>query len=274
MKINIVFGATGLVGKEFYTLNKKNNFYYSSRSKFKDFIQWDLDKNLSDFPIKKVDRCFFFSSPRIIKKNFRNKSFKKEFYWIRNVVKNILINKMIYVSSSSVFYKKKNQISREKIKCENFLLKNRKKFKFLQIWRPFNLIGENMGETDHIHNILFKEIFEKKKNIVKLNISSKEERGYSDVNDFVKILYAKSKKNTSFVINYGNKDTIDFLRVSNIYTNFYYKIFKKRTKVIFKSNIKKIVSINLLKKNIIFFKKKSFLVLKKYLNRKLNEKKM
>lgn len=274
MKINVVFGATGLVGKEFYKLTKKNNFYYSSRSKFRDFIQWNLDKNLSDFPFKKVDRCFFFSSPRIIKKNFRNKSFKKEFYWIRNVVKNILINKMIYISSSSVFYKKKNQISDEKIKCENFLLKNKKKFKFLQIWRPFNLIGENMGETDHIHNILFKEIFKKKKNIVKLNISSKEERGYSDVNDFVKILYAKSKKNTSFVKNYGNKDTIDFLRVSKIYTNLYYKIFKKKTKVIFKSNIKKIVSINFLKKNLIFFKKKSSLVLKKYLNKKLNEKKM
>ena len=63
MKINIVFGATGLVGKEFYTLNKKNNFYYSSRSKFKDSIRWNLDKNLSDFPIKKVDRCFFFQAP-------------------------------------------------------------------------------------------------------------------------------------------------------------------------------------------------------------------
>ena len=131
-----------------------------------------------------------------------------------------------------------------------------------------------MGETDHIHNILFKEIFKKKKNIVRLNVSSKEERGYSDVNDFVKILYAKSKKNTSFLKSYGNKDTINFLRVSNIYTNVYYKVFKKKTKVVFKSNIKKIVSINLLKKNVIFFKKKSFLVLKKYLNRKLNEKKM
>jgi len=131
-----------------------------------------------------------------------------------------------------------------------------------------------MGETDHIHNILYREIFEKKKNIVKLNISAKEERGYSDVNDFVKILYAKSKKNMSFLKNYGNKDTIDFLRISNIYTYSYYKIFRKRTKVIFKSNIKKIVSINSVKKNVIFFKKKSFSVLKKYLNRKLNEKKM
>lgn len=274
MKVNIVFGVTGLVGKQFYNLYKKNNFYFSSRSKFKDSIQWNLDKNLSDFPIKKVDKCFFFSSPRILKKNFHNKSFKKEINWVRNVVKNITINKMIYVSSPSIFYKKKNQISREKIKCENFLLKNRNTFNSLQIWRPFNLIGNNMGESDHLHNILFKEVFKKNKETIKLNVSSTEERGYSDINDFVKILYTESKKNVSFVKNYGNKDTIDILGVSNIYANAYYKIFKKKIKVIFKDSIKNIISINLLKKNVIFSKKKSSLVLRKYLNRKLNETKV
>ena len=216
---------------------------------------------------------FFFSSPRIIKKNFRNKSFRKEFYWIRNVVKNILINKMIYISSSSVFYKKKNQISREKIKCENFLLKNRKKFKFLQIWRPFNLIGIKYYKSDHFHNILFRKMFieNRKRSIFHGNLN--DSRAYASVHNFAKTLNYFSNKNLSFVKDFGNIDLIKIEDILKIFNKYYKKINKKFFKYKF---LKKKNNTNVIKENKsnICINTDSKRIFRQYLKKSLNVNKL
>ena len=60
---NLVFGSTGLIGKAFYKLNYKDKFFlYSSTKKKKENIHWNLNKDLKDFPIKKVKNCFFLQA--------------------------------------------------------------------------------------------------------------------------------------------------------------------------------------------------------------------
>ena len=76
---------------------------------------------------------------------------------------NIKINKLIFISSSSVYYEKKHIIGSVKLKCENFILKKKHLFQNYQIWRPFNLVGEKYVKSDHFHNHLFREMFLKKK---------------------------------------------------------------------------------------------------------------
>ena len=171
MKKNIIFGASGLIGKSFYNLlNKKNNFFFFSKSdqKFKTF---DLNKNLKKFPIKEVDICFFCASPRINQHNLRKNLFNQEYTWLENVISNIKINKLIYLSSSSVYYHSNHKIGKIKKKCENYIIKNKNKFLNYQIWRPFNLVGKSYVNSDHFHNYLFKQMFvKKKKNLIFLAI--------------------------------------------------------------------------------------------------------
>ena len=106
---------------------------------------------------------FFFSSPRIKKKNFTENNFKKEFLWLKKIIKNIKIKKLIYLSSSSVYYDKNHMIGSTKINCEKYILKNKRLFEYYQIWRPFNLISERYVNSDHFHNFLFRIMFIKKK---------------------------------------------------------------------------------------------------------------
>ena len=108
MKKNIVFGASGLIGLAFHNLVKKNkNFIFFSKSDNR-FQKINLNSKLKKFPFDNVNNCYFFASPRILKKNFDNKSFKNELNWLKKIISKIKINKLIYISSSSVYYKKKS----------------------------------------------------------------------------------------------------------------------------------------------------------------------
>ena len=112
---NLVFGSTGLVGKAFYRLSYKKNFtIYSSSKDNKNNIKWDLNKDLKDFPVKKIKNCFFFASPRILNKNFKKNKFKNEYNWLKNVIRNIQIENIVYISSSSVYYNKNHKIGKTK----------------------------------------------------------------------------------------------------------------------------------------------------------------
>ena len=266
-----IFGSSGLVGNSFYKYfgKKKNYVFFSNRDK--RFIKINLDKAIPKkyLVTKKID-IFFFSSPYFIKKNNKISIIKKEYRWLEKIINSFKINKLIYLSSPSVFYDK-SSIGKIKKLCENLILKS--KINYHQIWRPYNLVGENKYLSDHFHNTALKEIFFKKKKSYKFYGSSKDIRGYTDVNDFTKVLYKHSTKNKSFVMNYGNCNEITTLEVIKLYNNvlkkkenrIFYPIFK--SKKINRSIIKKT-------KNSILSKKSSRRVLNKYLKIILNEKKM
>ena len=70
MKKNVVLGGSGLVGCSFRELVKENKKYiFFSKNKSKGFKRFNLDSSIKNFFYKEVDICFFFSSPRIFKKN-------------------------------------------------------------------------------------------------------------------------------------------------------------------------------------------------------------
>ncbi len=272
MKINIIFGYSGSVGHSVYKiLKEKKNYLFSSRSKSKGTQKWNLNNNLKNFPVKKVNTCFFFSSPRILKKNFKQKIFDKEYLWLKNVISNIKINKIIYLSSSSVYYKNKHIIGNVKKKCERYIIKNKNKFVNYQIWRPFNLIPSDYIDNDHFHNFLFKKMFKQKKIMHTFTGNQFDKRGYSSVDDFSKLLLSFSKKNESFIKDYGNKNLVTIQEIINLFNQYYFKKNKKFFIANF-SNKKKNVSYIKLKKNSVYSSKKSIIVIKKYLTKSLNEK--
>ena len=273
MKKNIVFGSSGLVGTAFYNLlkNKKNFIFYSKNDP--RFHKFNLNTDIKNFPFKNIDCFYFFSSPRILKKNFINNNFKLEFEWLKKIVLNIKINKLIYISSSSVYYKKNHIIGSVKLKCENFIQKKKHLFSNYQIWRPFNLIGNKYVNSDHFHNHLFKEMFLKKKKSTVFSGNLSDKRGYADVNHFVKILYKQSLNNDTFIKNYGNKDLVSILEILNLFNSYYLKINKKLFRSVFKSKKANINRVRV-NKNTIFYKKKSLTVLKEYLTKSINEKKV
>ncbi len=263
---NLVFGSTGLIGKAFYKLNyKENSFLYSSTKHNKRNIYWNLNKDLKHFPIKKVKNCFFFASPRILKKNFDNDKFKDEYYWLKNVIKNIKIENFIYVSSSSIYYKKNHKIGKVKKLCETLILKNKKLFKNYQIWRPFNLVGNDPEYSEHFHIILFNLIFKKKITTYEFHGNGLDERGYSDVNDFVKKLLSFSKRKLSFIMDYGNKDQITINDMIILYNKYYYKKYQKKLIPLFLSNKKNINIISSIKKKCIYYSGKSTSVINNFL---------
>ena len=274
MKINLVFGSSGTIGLSLYkTINNQKNIVFYSNKKFKKFKKWNLNKSLRNFPIKNIENCYFLASPRILNKNFKKKVFSQEISWLKNVIKNLKIKKLIYLSSSSVYYNKNHIIGSAKRKCEKIIINNSKKFQNYQIWRPFNLVGYNHIYSDHFYNLLYKKMFIRKQNKSDFFGSSNDLRGFSDVNDFVKILLKFSSNNITFIKDYGNLDLISCADIVKLFNKYYFKINKKKFIVKFKSQKKNINGIKI-KKNNIYYKKKSIKVLENYLKSRLSEKKM
>ena len=169
---------------------------------------------------------FLFSSPRILKKILNKKFSLKEYLWLKNVISNIKINKIIYLSSSSVYYKNKHIIGNVKKKCERYILKNKNKFVNYQIWRPFNLIPSNYIDNDHFHNFLFKKMFKQKKLCTLLLVINLIKRIFF-CDDFSKLLLSFSKKNESFIKDYGNKNLVTIQEIINLFNKYYFKKNKK-----------------------------------------------
>jgi len=271
---NLVFGFSGTVGYSFYKLVKNNkNYIFSSKNKSKNFCKWNLNKSLKKFPVREVKTCYFFSSPRILKKNMKKKIFEEEYYWLKNVITNIKVDKIVYLSSSSIYYGKNHVIGKVKKKCENLILKNKNNFSHYQIWRPYNLLSSSYITSDHFHNFLFKKMFIEKRKNFNFFGNENDMRGYSDVNDFTKILYKYSKKNISFVREYGNRNLVKVKKIIELFNEDYFKLNNNYFKAKF-NNKKNNINCIKLKKNSIYSEKKSIIILKQYLNKSLNEKKM
>jgi len=132
--INLVFGGSGLIGQSLKKLLRKNKrFIFISKNNNNNFYQFDLDQNIKKFPYKNVNKCFFLASPRITQNNLKKKLFKKEFYWLKKIIFNIKIKKLIYLSSSSIYYNKHHAVGSNKKNCENLILNNKNKIISFQI---------------------------------------------------------------------------------------------------------------------------------------------
>tara|TARA_X000000950_G_scaffold205530_1_gene247240 strand:+ start:16750 stop:17631 length:882 start_codon:yes stop_codon:yes gene_type:complete len=271
--MDIIIGSNSLIGQSLVQLLKKKklikNFLLFSKSNknINNYYKLDLDKNINILRNLDVDTCYFFSSPKYIKKNFSKKIYERELFWVKNVVKNCKIKKMIFLSSSTV-YQKDHFIGYNKLKIEKYLISKKKKFKFLQIWRPFNLISFSQKKlTDHFHNFLFKIIFIEKKKYHIFQGNSEDKRGYSSINEFVKVLYSFSKKENSFIKNYGNPDLITVNEIIKIFNDKQQDYFKTKLKYRFKAKNSNINSVsNLSKKNTINSKINSNKIIQKFLN--------
>lgn len=273
MPINIIFGSSGLIGSCLMKLVKKKNFIFYSKNSYKFTKKWDLNKSLKYFPYKNIKTLFFFSSPRYIKKNFSLKIYANEVIWLKNIIKNLHISKIVYISSPSIFYKKNHFIGKNKLICEKYIRKKQNKFDFIQIWRPYNLVGPNQEASDHFHNFALQKMFIEKKSEFSFSGSSIDQRGYSDIDSFVRTLYRYSKKNISFTKNFGNKDILKSSEIIDIYNFYYQKLFQRSFKAKFLgkiTNISKVIN----GKNTIFESKSSKIVLLKHLKKYLREKKV
>jgi len=275
-RVNIVLGGSGLIGKSLrkITNDNKNFIYICGSKKIKGYKKFNLNSDFKNFPYKNVDKCFFFASPRILKKNLNEKKFYQEYKWLKKIIYNLKINKMIYLSSSSIYYSNNHVIGINKKKCENLIIENKKKFKEHQIWRPFNLIGTHYNEhSDHFHNILFKKMFIMKYGFSLFRGNVNDLRGYSRVEDFVRVLFDYSKTNTSFVKDFGNQKLCKIGDVVKLYNKYYFKLFKKNFCYEF---ISKKININRIKKNKNNFYKNSdsLKIIDQYLKNSLNVKKV
>ena len=274
MPINIIFGSGGLIGQCLAQLvKKKKNYIFYSKNSNKIVKKWDLKKNLKYFPHKDIETLFFFASPRFVIKNFSERVYAQEVIWLKNIIKNLRISKIVYVSSPSIFYKKNHFIGKNKLICEKYLKKNKTKFNFMQIWRPYNLVGPNQELSDHFHNYALKKMFLERKTEFTFIGSSMDQRGYSDIDNFVKKLLIYSKKNISFTKNFGNKDLIKTSDIIKIYNFYYMKIFNKDFKAKFSSRLANISKVNN-GTNTIYELNSSKSILEKYLIKYLREKKM
>lgn len=214
---NLIFGASGVIGSEFVNKLDKKTSLFTSRKRpiLKKEINWvkiDLDKSkLNNLP-KKVKTIFFFASPHYTEKNLSIiNCFKKELLWVKKIIKNTTCEKFVFTSSSSV-YSNNHQIGVFKKKIEKELRLS--KIKFIQIWRPFSLIGfNNYSLSDHFHNVLIKDIIIKKKKFISFHGSIDDKRGYSSVAKFCNEVYKKSKMNKNFIYNYRNKDLISLKKI-------------------------------------------------------------
>lgn len=271
--INVVFGGSGLIGECLKKIIKKNNFIFISKNKKKNFLQFDLDKDINKFPYQKINKCFFLASPRVFQKNFKNNIYSKEFDWLKKVILHIKINKLIYLSSSSVYYKKQHIIGLNKNRCENLILKFKKKFKYYQIWRPFNLVGIKYYKSDHFHNILFRKMFieNRKRSIFYGNLN--DSRAYTSVHNFAKTLNYFSNKNLSFIKDFGNIDLIKIEDILKIFNKYYKKINKKffKYKFLNKKNNTNVIKEN---KSNICINTDSKRIFRQYLKKSLNVNKL
>lgn len=264
----IVFGASSLIGKSIIKFKPKR-FIYVSRKKINNKIKW---KKLSINPQKKITQkkiqtAIFLISPRYLKKNFNKKVYEKEYFFLKKIFNLYRFKKFIYLSSPTI-YQNKHPIGQVKKKCERFLVKNSKKLENLQIWRPYNLVGaEKNNVSDHFHNLLFKRIFIQKKINHTFFGNKNDERGYVDLDNFIKILLIKSKKNISFINNYGNRKSIKINKIIQIFNNKYFEVTGNNLNIKFLKKKPNKNIINKKSKNSIFSNEDNEIIFKRYLKK-------
>ena len=272
-KLNLVFGGTGLVGQSLRKKIKNNKKFIFLSKQNENSFNYNLNKSFVKFPYKEVNLCFFFASPRIIKRNLKYDIFNQEFKWLKKVIENIKINKLIYLSSSSVYYQNNHVVGSNKIKCEKLILQNKKKFNNFQIWRPFNLLGSKYYPSDHFYNILYKRMFIEKKVSCNFDGNFHDKRGYSSVDNFVNVMLRYSQYKKEFIKDYGNQNLIKSGDIINLFNKEYLKKNNRLFKFKFLSNKRNVNKIKE-KKNNIYSREDTIKIFERYLKNSLNAKKL
>ena len=273
---NIIIGCSGIIGASMIKKIDHKNTIFTSRKKIPYikngvWIKQDLNKKINFKIPKKIKKIFFLSSPYYINKNlFKKNSFKVEVQWIKKIVQHISCEKFIYISSSSV-YEKNHVIGIYKKKCEK-IIKN-SNIKYVQIWRPFNLVGYKKGLTDHFHNLLVKLFYVKRKTNHIFRGNKLDKKGYSTVKKFVSHVLFYSKLNTSFTYNYRNKNLINVEEIVKIFQAIVQKKYSIKFSYNFKNKKRKLnkyINHKMLNKNI-FSNESSKKVLRNYFNKILTK---
>jgi hypothetical protein len=101
---------------------------------------------------------------------------------------------------------------------KNFLKKNSNS-KYLQIWRPFNILSNYYSKnlSDHFHNILIKKFVIQKKNYHNFKGSEKDTRAYSSAKKFCRLIYKRSSLKKNFVCDYGNSNSLTVKKIIDIF---------------------------------------------------------
>ncbi len=247
----LVFGCSGSIGSHISKkINNKNTLFLSRTNpknlNINNWKKFDLKKKITKLP-KKVEKIYFLASPYYVIKNFNKKKFYYEYIWLKKIINNVQTKSFIYLSSSSV-YLKNHPLGHTKLLCEKLLLNS--KIEFIQIWRPFNIIGfpNYKNLSDHFHNLLIKNFIKQKKESHEFLGSENDRRGYSTAKKFAEKVIVFSKKKTSFIYNYGNTDTINIKQVVLIFLKLFNKKYKKSIKVTFKNKKKNVNIVNTIKK--------------------------
>ena len=141
-------------------------------------------------------------------------------------------------------------------------MKKNSNSKYLQIWRPFNIISNQFSKnlSDHFHNILIKEFIHKKKNFIILWIRKRYKSIFIS-QKFCKTIYKKSNLKQNFLYDYGNSNSLTVNKILDIFQ----KSFNKKIKYKFNS-VKKNVNIISRNREINFIntKENSYKLLKVY----------
>ena len=247
----LVFGCSGSIGLQISKKINNKNTLFLSRTKPKNlnisnWKRFDLKKKITKLP-EKVEKIYFLASPYYVIKNFNKKKFYYEYIWLKKIINNVQTKSFIYFSSSSV-YLKNHPLGHTKLLCEKLLLNS--KIEFIQIWRPFNIIGfpNYKNLSDHFHNLLIKNFIKQKKKSHEFLGSENDRRGYSTAKKFAEKVIGFSKKKTSFIYNYGNTDTINIKQIVLIFLKLFNKKYKKSIKVTFKNKRKNVNIVNTIKK--------------------------
>ena len=247
----LVFGCSGSIGLQISKKINNKNTLFLSRTKPKNlninnWKKFDLKKKITKLP-EKVEKIYFLASPYYVIKNFNRKKFYYEYIWLKKIINNVQTKSFIYLSSSSV-YLKNHPLGHTKLLCEKLLLNS--KIDFIQIWRPFNIIGlpNYKNLSDHFHNLLIKNFIKQKKESHEFLGSENDRRGYSSAKKFAEKVIGFSKKKTSFIYNYGNTDTINIKQIVLIFLKLFNKKYKKSLKVTFKNKKKNVNIVNNIKK--------------------------
>jgi hypothetical protein len=240
--MKVILGSTSIIGKSLANIKTTNNYLKISKREGKDQLKLNLDNlNINNNPEKlnKIKTLIFLASKSYTYKNIKNDKFKKEYIWLKKVIKLFKIQKLIYISSSSV-HKHNHKVGKWKKKCEQFLVKNKKKFITLQIWRPYNIIGVyDKFFSHHLHYRFFKKIFIENKKKIITHINKNINISYCSPDNFAKTILKYEKKKSSFIIDYKNSNYINLEELSSIFKEYVYKNYKKRIYFYFKhKNIK------------------------------------
>lgn len=226
----IITGANGYIGKNLIKKYKKKiNFIVykddiNNKKKIYDFI---LKNNFDIFiHLAGLLRSSKKSEAEIYKTNSDSLRFISESV-------NKKRKRIIFVSSSHVYKSKKNKIKendklkpinvygKSKLKAENLIIKNIKKYCILRL---FNLYGDNMPRGTFYSDIIFKI-----KNKKKITIDNSV-RDFVHVDDVCRLLYFVSIKEINGIFNVCNGIPVSLIDM----IKFFEKKYNQKTKLLIK----------------------------------------